>query len=96
MPNDASPEGLLIAGLGSNLNSSVTIHEFSARVRRDGTFTLYLADSYGYWLGVRDSQWASDPWIGTSGGRESGRPARSSSSPMPRSHSPCESRAAQP
>jgi hypothetical protein len=67
MPNDASPEGLLIAGLGSNLNSSVTIHEFSARVRRDGTFTLYLADSYGYWLGVRDSQWASDPWIGTSG-----------------------------
>jgi hypothetical protein len=62
MPGDASPEGLLIAGLGSTTTSLV--HETSARVRRDGKFTVYLADGYGYWLGVIDSQWASDPWIG--------------------------------
>jgi hypothetical protein len=65
MSSDASPEGLLIAGLGSITTSQV--HETSARVRRDGTFTLYVANGYGYWLSVIDSQWASDPWIGTIG-----------------------------
>jgi hypothetical protein len=65
MPGDASPEGLLIAGLGSVTTSQV--HETSARVGRDGKFTLYVADGYGYWLSVIDSQWASDPWIGTIG-----------------------------
>ncbi len=67
MPGDASPEGLLVAGLGSSDNSSLAIHRVSARVRRDGTFTLYLASGYGYWLGVSDAQWASDPWMGLIG-----------------------------
>ena len=64
MPDDFSPEGLLIRGVGSGTSSR--IHETSARVRRDGTFTVYLAAGYGYCLGVSDSRWASDPWIGVS------------------------------
>ena len=64
MPRGVSGEGLLITGTGSDRNGMSLSHHPSARVRRDGTFTLYVATDHVYWLQVVDSEWGSDAWTG--------------------------------
>jgi hypothetical protein len=62
MPDETSPEGLLITGNGNGSNGFS--HNPSAHVRRDGTFTLYVAADYAYALCLVDAKWASDKWTG--------------------------------
>ncbi|HET6327482.1 MAG TPA: hypothetical protein VFG04_22560 [Planctomycetaceae bacterium] len=63
MPDGTSPEGLLITGTGIGSSAS-TGHNPSAHVRRDGTFTLYVAADHAYSLCLVDDKWASDSWTG--------------------------------
>jgi hypothetical protein len=62
IPDGTSPEGLLITGTGNASRGSS--HALSAHVRRDGTFTLYVAADYAYALCLVDDKWASDKWKG--------------------------------
>ncbi len=62
MPDETSPERLLITGTGNG--SRGFSHHLSAHVRRDGTFTLYVAVDYAYALCLVDDKWATDKWTG--------------------------------
>jgi hypothetical protein len=62
MPDGSSPEGLLITGTG--IGTSAMGHNLSARVRKDGSFTLYVAADHAYSLCLVDDKWASDSWTG--------------------------------
>ncbi|HEV3298609.1 MAG TPA: hypothetical protein VG055_03170 [Planctomycetaceae bacterium] len=62
MPDGMSPEGLSIMGEGRG--STAMGHRPSARVRKNGTFTLYVAAGDAYSLAVVDNKWASDLWSG--------------------------------
>jgi hypothetical protein len=62
MPEGASPEGVSIMGTGSG--GVGREHRPSAHVRKNGTFTLYLAAEHSYSLAVVDKKWASDVWTG--------------------------------
>jgi hypothetical protein len=62
LPDGSSPEGLLITGTG--IGPSARGHNPSAYVRRDGTFTLYVAADHAYSLCLVDDKWASDSWTG--------------------------------
>ncbi len=65
MWDGTSPEGLLITGTGGGGTAgSGFSHNASAHVRRDGTFTLYVAAGYAYALCLVDDKWASDKWTG--------------------------------
>jgi hypothetical protein len=57
MPEGASPEGVWIMGTGMG-------HRPMARVRKNGTFTLYVEEGHAYSLAVVDRKWASDVWSG--------------------------------
>jgi hypothetical protein len=62
IPDGTSPEGLWIAGTG--IGTGAMGHNPSAAVRRDGTFTLYVAADHAYSLCLVDDKWASDSWTG--------------------------------
>jgi hypothetical protein len=63
MPQGVSAEGLTVsaAGMGGDSNWQ---HQTTARVRRDGSFTIYLAAGDAYLVHLADSKWASDGWTG--------------------------------
>jgi hypothetical protein len=62
MPEGRSPEGLWVTGTGMDRVS--VGHRPLARVRPDGTFTLYVAAENVYSLCVVDNKWASNSWMG--------------------------------
>ncbi len=62
MPKGASPEGILITGLGFGPGNQGDIPY--ARARADGSFTLTVPSYHGYILGVVDQEWASDTLVG--------------------------------
>jgi hypothetical protein len=61
VPAGVDPANILITGWGVGAASLDIPY---ARVRRDGTFTLRVAPGHGYVVGVLDTQWAAEPWVG--------------------------------
>jgi hypothetical protein len=62
MPGGVAAEGLTISADG--MHESGWRHETKARVRRNGSFTIYLAAGDAYAVQLTDSKWASDAWTG--------------------------------
>lgn len=71
MPEGGQCEGLLITGFGFGPDRGDIPY---ARVRKDGTFTMNVASSYGYVLGILDKDWASELWSGVILGLDSDKP----------------------
>jgi len=72
MPEGGQCENLLVTGRGFGPNNRGDIPY--ARVRKDGTFTMNVASSYGYVLGILDRDWASELWSGVILGSDSDKP----------------------
>jgi hypothetical protein len=62
VPDGVDPRGIWISGMGFGPGNQLDLTR--GRVRADGTFTLSVSKGHGYVLGVLDSQWAADPWLG--------------------------------
>ncbi len=62
IPDGSRPDGAWITGTG--VGSAVMGHRPLARVRKDGTFTLYVAADHAYSLSAVGNKWASDGWTG--------------------------------
>jgi len=72
MPEGEHCENLLVTGFGFGPNRRGDIP--CARVRKDGTFTMNVASSHGYVVGILDGDWASDPWSGVILGSDTDKP----------------------
>jgi len=72
MPAGIPAEGLTISANG--LGQTMYQHEPTARVRPDGSFTIFLAAGDAYSVQLTDSKWTSDAWTGTLS-RDSAPPA---------------------
>jgi hypothetical protein len=62
LPEGIDPTGILISGMGFGTGNHVDLP--SARAAADGTFTLMVASSHSFVVGILDSEWACDPWTG--------------------------------
>jgi hypothetical protein len=62
VPDGVDPSGIWISGMGFGPGNQLDLAR--GRARADGAFTLHVPKGHGYVLGVLDTQWASDPWLG--------------------------------
>jgi hypothetical protein len=72
LPEGNSPAGMWITGTG--MGGAAIGHRPSARVRKDGTFTLYVAADHAYSLCLVDKRWATDSWTGVILSKEGAAP----------------------
>lgn len=71
MPERGHCENLLVTGYGFGPERGDIPY---ARVRKDGTFSMNVASSYGYVLGILDRDWVSELWSGVILGSDTDKP----------------------